>query len=290
VFAELIRQHFVHTALLAGAVVSIVAGAVGVFVVIRGLSFAVHATSELGFTGAAGALVAGIDPVIGLLTGAVVVAFVLGILTADNRERDAAVGSFLAFGLGSGVLLLSYYHGYATAATNLLFGSIVGVSDGQLAVLAGVAAGVLVVLAFIYRPLLFASVDPLMAEVRGVPVRLLSVVLLVLLALTAAEAVQVVGVLLILTLVVTPAAAAVRIATTPLACTAMAIAIALTATTGGILLSLVWDRPTSFFVAAISFGFYVSARLVTWLRGRTASGGGLGEPSADALRQPVGVG
>ena len=130
-------------ALWAGAVVAVVSGAIGVFVVARGMSFAVHAISELGFTGAAGALVIGIDPVIGILGGSLLVGLVLGLLSLRGRERDSAIGAVLAFGLGLGVLFLSLYQGYATEATNLLFGSIVGVSDAQLRTLAIVGAVVL---------------------------------------------------------------------------------------------------------------------------------------------------
>src|SRR5436309_3868781 len=152
-FTELLGQHFVHTALMAGAVVAVVSGAIGTFVVTRGASFAVHAVSELGFTGAAGALVLGIDPVAGMIAGSLVVGAALGALSPRGRERDSAIGAVLAFGLGVGVLFLSLYQGYATAATNLLFGSIVGVDDAQLRNLAIVAAIVFVALALLYRPL-----------------------------------------------------------------------------------------------------------------------------------------
>jgi zinc/manganese transport system permease protein len=260
-FWDLLQQHFVHSALLAGAVVSVVAGAIGVFVVARGLSFAVHAISELGFTGAAGALVIGLDPVAGLVAGSLVVGAVLGVLSLRGSERDSAIGAVLAFGLGLGVLFLSLYQGYATEATNLLFGSIVGVSDAQLRSLVIVAVLVLACLAAIYRPLLFASVDPEVAEARGVPVRALSVAIFLLLALATAEAIQVVGVLLVLTLVITPAAAAQRLTPRPGRAVLYSVAIALVSTEGGILLSLEKAWPTSFFITAISFAFYVVARL-----------------------------
>jgi zinc/manganese transport system permease protein len=139
-FTQLLHEHFVHNALVAGAVVAVICGAVGTFVVARGLSFAVHAISELGFTGAAAALVIGIDPVIGMMSGSLLVGAILGVLSLRGSERDSAIGAFLAFGLGLGVLFLSLYQGYATEATNLLFGSIVGVDDTQLLVLVVVAA------------------------------------------------------------------------------------------------------------------------------------------------------
>jgi zinc/manganese transport system permease protein len=260
-FTDLLAQHFVHTALLAGAVVAVASGVIGTFVVTRGASFAVHAISELGFTGAAGALVLGLDPVIGMLTGSLVVGFVLGLLSLRGRERDSAIGAVLAFGLGVGVLFLSLYHGYATEATNLLFGSIVGVSDDQLRTLAIVGAIVIAGVAALYRPLLFSSVDPEVAAARGVPLRALSVAIFLLLALTTAEAIQVVGVLLVLTLVITPAAAAQRLTVRPGVAILLSVAIALAATEGGILLSLEKSWPTSFFISAISFAVYVVARI-----------------------------
>jgi zinc/manganese transport system permease protein len=159
------------------------------------------------------------------------------------------------------VLFLSLYQGYATEATNLLFGSIVGVSDNQLRSLVAVAAIVAVALAVIYRPLLFSSVDPEVAEARGVPVRALSVAMFLLLALATAATIQVVGVLLVLTLVITPAAAAQRLTARPGAAILLSIAIALASTEGGILLSLEKDWPTSFFITTISFTIYVVARL-----------------------------
>ena len=270
-FTELLAQHFVHTALWAGAIVAVVSGVIGVFVVARGMSFAVHAISELGFTGAAAALVAGIDPVIGMLGGSLLVGTVLGLLSLRGHERDSAIGAVLAFGLGIGVLLLSLYQGYATEATNLLFGSIVGVSDAQLRNLAIVSGIVLVGVAVLYRPLLFSSIDPEIAGARGVPLRALSVAIFLLLALTTAEAIQVVGVLLVLTLVITPAAAAQRLTARPGLALVLSVGIALVATEGGILLSLEKPWPTSFFISAISFAIYVVARITDW-RGFTGSG------------------
>lgn len=261
-FTDLLGQHFVHTALLAGAVTAVVSGAIGVFVVSRGASFAVHAISELGFTGAAGALVVGLDPVLGMIGGSLAVGLVLGLLSLRGRERDSAIGAVLAFGLGVGVLFLSLYQGYATVATNLLFGSIVGVGDGQLRNLAIVAAVVVAGIALLYRPLLFSSVDPEIAAARGVPLRPLAVAMFLLLALTTAEAIQVVGVLLVLTLVITPAAAAQRLTVRPGLAMLLSVGIALAATEGGILLSLAQPWPTSFFVSAISFAVYLAARVV----------------------------
>src|SRR5206468_10523812 len=156
-FTQLLDQHFVHTAIWAGAVAAVVTGTIGVFVVTRGMSFAVHAISELGFTGATGALVIGIDPVLGILGGSLLVGLVLGLLSLRGRERDSAIGAVLAFGLGLGYLFFSLYQSaYAPEALNLLFGNILGVSDTQLRNLAIVGAVVLLGLALLYRPLFFS--------------------------------------------------------------------------------------------------------------------------------------
>ena len=265
-FTQLLAEPFVHTALWAGAAVAVVAGAIGVFVVARGMSFAVHAISELGFTGAAGALVIGIDPVVGIFGGSLLVGLVLGLLSLRGRERDSAIGAVLAFGLGLGYLFFSLYQGYATEALNLLFGNILGVSGTQLRNLVIVGAVVLLGLALLYRPLFFSSVDPELAAARGVPLRALSVAIFLLLALTTAEAIQVVGVLLVLTLVITPAAAAQRLTGRPTLALLLSVAIALVSTESGILLSLAKPWPTSFFITAISFAFYVAARVLRGAR------------------------
>ncbi len=270
-FVQLLGEHFVHTALLAGAVVAVISGAIGIFVVARGASFAVHAISELGFTGAAGALVLGIDVVVGMIVGSLAVGLVLGLLSLRGRERDSSIGAVLSFGLGVGVLFLFLYQGYATEATNLLFGSIVGVSAAQLRNLVIVAVIVGVGLVVLYRPLLFSSVDPDVAAARGVPLRALSVAMFLLLALTTAEAIQVVGVLLVLTLVITPAAAAQRLTVRPGLAIVLSIGIALVATEGGILLSLAQPWPTSFFISSISFAAYLLARVVEAMRARRRS-------------------
>jgi zinc/manganese transport system permease protein len=258
---SLLGEEFVQNALAAAAVVAVVAGVVGPFVVVRNMTFAVHGIAELGFTGAAGALLLGVDPILGLMTGSVAVAGLIGSLAVRGRERDAAIGVVLAFGLGLGVLFITLYDRYATGAFSLLFGTITGVSRQQLLLLGGCGVAVLVGMAAIYRPLLFASVDPDVAEARGVPVRVLSVVFLVLMAIAEAEAIQVVGVLLVLALMVAPAAAARHLTSHPGTTVLVSIAIALAAALGGILLALVTPYPVSVYTTTISFAAYVLARV-----------------------------
>jgi zinc/manganese transport system permease protein len=211
------------------------------------------------------------------LIGSVSVGALLGVLGLRDRDRDAATGVVLAAGLGLGVLFLSRINGYATTGFGLLFGSITSVSGSQLRLLVVVGAVVLVVLAAVWRPLWFASVDAAAAEARGVPTRTLGVLFPIMLGAAVAETIQVTGVLLILTLVVTPAAAATRLSARPTTVVVLSIAAALLAAEGGVLASLEWDAPASFFVSLISFLVYVAARAVG--EGRRGRRGAAHSPS-----------
>ncbi len=259
---------FAQHALLAAALVAVACGLIGPFVITRGMAFAVHGTSELAFTGAAAGLLVAHDAIAGALVGAVVVGGLIGAMGVRERERDSSIGVILAAGMGLGVLLLSFYHGFATEATNILFGDIFGVSGGQLLLLGVIAVAVTVAMTALYRPLLFASVDPEVAVARGVPVRLLGIVFLFILAFTVTEAAQVVGTLLVLSLAITPAAAAHRLANSPLVVAVLAVVFALVSADGGLLASFQSSSvKPSVFVVAISFAIYLVARLVgPWLK------------------------
>jgi len=259
---DYLQLGFVQHALIAGGLVAIISGLIGPFVITRRAAFAVHGTAELSFTGAAAGLVVADDAVGGALIGSIVVAAAIGVLGVRERERDSAIGVILAFGLGAGVFLLSHYHGFTNSATSILFGSIFTVSDDQIWLLLAVAGGVLVTMAVLYRPLLFASVDPDVAEARGVRGRLVGLAFLVVLALTVTEAAQIVGTLLVLSLAITPAAAAQRLSARPAVVTGLSILFALVSSLGGLLASL--ETPSvkaSVWITTISFALYVLARV-----------------------------
>ena len=273
-----LQQPFAQHALIAGTLIALISGLIGPFVITRNMAFAVHGTAELSFTGAAAGLVLADDPVAGALVGSLVVAAAIGTLGVRERERDSAIGVILAFGLGLGVYLLSLYRGFATAATNILFGQIFGISTGQLQLLLGVAVAVLLAMTVLYRPLLFASVDPDVAAARGVRTRLVGILFLFVLALTVTEAAQIVGTLLVLSLAITPAAAAQRLSARPVVVTGLSVLFALLAADGGLVMSLQFPTvKASVFVTAISFAIYLLARTVGAARpgrtGRTAADG-----------------
>jgi zinc/manganese transport system permease protein len=252
----------VSNSLIAGALLGIVGGLVGFFVMARDLPFAVHGISELSFAGAAGALLIGADVVVGSVVGSVLAALLIGLLGVRARERNSAIGVLMPFGLGLGILFLALYPGRSANRFGLLTGQVVSVDGPQVLVLIAVSLVVLVTLLLIWRPLLFASVDEDVAVARGVPTRMLSMLFMVLLALTVSVAVQTVGALLVLALLVTPAAAALRVASGPLAVSLLSMLFATVSVVGGILLALGAAIPISPYVTTISFLIYLACRIV----------------------------
>jgi zinc/manganese transport system permease protein len=270
----------VTDSLIAAVVLGVVGGLVGVFVQIRDMQFAVHGISELSFAGASAALLLGVNVAAGSIVGSLIAGALIGALGVRARDRNSVIGVLMPFGLGLGVLFLSLYQGRAVNKFGLLTGQIVAVDTVQLGWLVGVGAAVLLGLALIWRPLLFVSADPEVAVARGVPAGALSVLFALLLALAAALAVQVVGALLVLALLVTPAAAAFRVTASPLLAPVLSVVFAVTSAVGGILLALGSSVPISPFVTTISFAIYLVCRLIGPRRSRR------GSPSAD--RAPAG--
>ncbi|MGC7150735.1 metal ABC transporter permease [Paenarthrobacter ureafaciens] len=256
----------VQNSIWAGAVLGLLGGLVGTFVMKRDLAFAVHGISELSFAGAAFALLIGADIILGSLVGSVAAAVLLGFMGVRARDKNSTIGVIMPFGLGLGILFLALYEGRAANKFGLLTGQIVSVDTVQLQTLAGTAVVVMAALVLIWRPLGFASVDPEMAEARGVPVRGLAIGFMVLLGITVALSIQIVGALLVLALLITPAAAALRVTTSPKLIVLLSVLFALTATVGGILLALSSRIPISPYVTTLSFLIYVVCRVIGRVR------------------------
>ncbi|WP_141984019.1 metal ABC transporter permease [Saccharothrix saharensis] len=254
--------------LVAGAVLGLLAGVLGPLVVTRKMAFAVHGTSELAFTGGAAALLIGVGVGYGALVGSLVAALLLGLLSRRDSDRDSVIGAILAFGLGLGVLFLHLNTERTANKFGLLVGQVVSIGSTDLWLLVSASVAVLAVLAFTWRPLLFASVDPAVAVARGVPVRGLAVVFAVLVGVATALSVQIVGALLVLSLMITPGAAAVRITASPVRATVLAVVFAEVSALVGMALSLVLGMPVSVFVTAVSFLIYLVCRLVGGKRQR----------------------
>jgi len=268
-FAELLRMlsyPFMQNALLAGTIVALVAGIAGYFMVLRGESFAGHSLANIGFAGAAGAALLGVPVVVGLISFGILGALGMGAL-AERASRarsrsDVAVGAVLVLALGLGVLFERLSSAKSSSVYAILFGAPLGVASADVREIALTAGVTLLALAVIARPLLFASVDPSVAESRGAPVRLLAYAFLMLLALAVAQATQVVGVLLIFALLVAPAATAQRLTARPGRGVALSVGIALAITWASLIAAYFSAYPVGFFITSLALGAYLSARLM----------------------------
>lgn len=261
-FLMMWQYDFMRHAFEAGTTVAIVAGIIGYFIVLRRSSFAAHALSHVGFTGAAGAVLFGINPLAGLFLFTMSGAALIAALGRRAAGRDVQIGVVLAFMLGIGVLFISLYTGYATEAYSLLFGEILGISTSDVIVTVVAGLVILAVFALLYRPLLFTSLDEDVAEAKGVPIQRIGLFFMFLIAAATSIAVQVVGVLLIFALMVTPAATASRLARRPAQGIMLSALIAVLATWIGLFISFYLPYPVSFFITAITFGLYVLVRLI----------------------------
>jgi zinc/manganese transport system permease protein len=259
---------FVQHAFYAVTAVALAAGAVGYFVVLRRQAFAAHAIGHVGFAGAAGAVLLGMSPIIGLLAFCLGAGLLIGLGAATLDDRDAVVGVTLTAALGLGVLFISLYSGYADATYSILFGQILGVTWADVGLVAALSMAVLLALSLTYRPLLFVSVDAQSAASRGVSTRAMSLLFMTLLAVTTVVAIQVVGVLLVFSLLVAPAAAAEAMTNRPLQAMGLAMVLAVSSAWCGLFLGVWLGGPVSFWITALASLAYLLARLASTQRVR----------------------
>ena len=249
---------FMRNAYAACTIVGIVAGAVGYFLVLRGETFAGHALSHAGFPGATGAVLIGVSPFLGLAAFTLLAGVGIGLL-GEKAQRDVAIGVVLTASLGLGLLFLHFYTSYASLATNILFGNVLGIDVATLEVLALLGLASLVGLGVIARPLIFASLQPELAEARGVRQDVTSVLFMAIVAISTAEAIQIVGVLLVFALMVAPAASAARLTRTVGSGVALSIALALVVAWTSLTLAFYTDWPTSFWITALGALAYLAS-------------------------------
>ena len=268
----------VRNSIIAGAILGIVGGLIGPFVMTRDLAFAVHGVSELSFAGASAALLFGANVVVGSVVGSLLAAVLIGVLGAKAKERNSIIAVLMPFGLGLGILFLALYKGRSSNKFGLLTGQIVSVDNPQLAALIVISLIVILGLLVIWRPLSFASVDADVARARGLPVGTLGIAFMILLGLATAVSIQIVGALLVLSLLVTPAAAAMRVTASPLLTLLLSVIFAVTSVVGGILLALGGGLPISPYVTTISFLIYVVCRVIGARRDGAGNNGRLLAP------------
>jgi zinc/manganese transport system permease protein len=264
----IMQSPFMRNALIGGSLVAIAAGLLGYFVITRQNAFAAHALAHIGFPGATGAILVGAPVTLGLAVFCVGGGLLIGLFGRRVADREMATGTILALATALGVLFASLASATAGTTTSVLFGNLLAISRDQLVVFSAFTAFVVLTLAVLARPLAFASVDPDVAEARGVPVRALGLAFVVLLALTITMAVQVVGTLLLFALVVTPAATALRLTARPARVAGLAVALALGSVWGGLVLSAMVDLPPSFFIVSLAVLAWL---LVLALTGRRQS-------------------
>jgi zinc/manganese transport system permease protein len=255
--ATMLDYDFMRHAFAASGIVAILSGLVGYFLVLRGQAFAGHALSHVGFAGATGAILIGASPLAGMLAVTTLGGVLMGALGEKLAQRDIAIGVILTLSLGLGLLFLHFFTAYATQATALLFGDVLGVSVDTIYQLLVLTVVSLAILGVISRPLLFASVNPELAEAKGVSLRTQNLIFLGLVGLTTAACAQIVGVLLVFALMIGPAAAAQRLSTRIIPGLALSAALALTQAWAGIALSYLTDWPASFWIATLSGGTYL---------------------------------
>lgn len=265
----LLGVHFVQQAILAALLLGIVSGAVAPLIVMRQMSFGVHATGELALMGAAAALLFGFEVSWGALLGAVLAAVVLSLL--GMKGQDSIVAVVLSFGMGLSVLFIHLYPGRSSTAFSLLTGQIVGVTSAGMTILIAVTVLVVGVVALLWRPLLFATVDPILAAASGVKVRTLSLIFAALIGVVASQGVQIVGALLLIALLITPGAAAIKVTANPILAVILSGIFSVSSAVGGLVLSLAPGLPVSVFVTTLSFVIYLICRLIAWLRSRHMS-------------------
>jgi zinc/manganese transport system permease protein len=270
---QLFEFHFMANAFRAGTIAATVAGTIGWFVVLRRQTFVGHTLSIVAFPGAAGATLVGVSAAWGYFGFAIVAALLIAAIPRTQghsfSEETAVVGTVQAFALALGFLFVTLYHGVLDEVDSLLFGSFLGITDSQVTMLLVIGVAGLAVIAVIARPLLFASVDPDVATARGVPVRVLSVVFLLVLGLAVAEASQIVGVLLVFALLVIPPAIAQTITMRPLLSITIGVLIGVGITWVGLALAYFYDQPVGFYTTTLALAGYVLARAAAW-RGERA--------------------
>ena len=256
---------FMQNAFAAAGIVAVVCGLVGFFLVLRAQTFAGHALSHVGFAGATGAVLLGISPLWGLVALTLLAGIGMGLLGERLHQRDVAIGIVLAMSLGLGLLFLHFFTAYATQATALLFGNVLGVDAATVWTLLLLGIVATAALSAISRPLLFASLQPELAEAKGVSLRMVSALFLAIVALAVAQCAQIVGVLLVFALMVGPAAAAQSVTTRFWRGIALSVALSLAEAWLGLVLAFVTDWPTSFWITALSGCIYLAAVLLSGL-------------------------
>ncbi|OMB77532.1 MULTISPECIES: metal ABC transporter permease [Mycolicibacterium] len=266
---QILTSAFMRNALIGGTLVALAAGLIGYFVIVRNTAFAAHALAHIGLPGATGAALLGLPVGMGLLTFCVGGALVIGALGSRAHDREVATGTVLALATGFGLFFNSLATKNSSTLTNVLFGNLLAITHQQLLTFTALLLLLAATVVFVFRPLLFASVNPQVAEAKGVPVRALSVLFMVLLGIAVTMAVLAVGTLLLFALVVTPAATAIMVTARPVLAMTISTAISVLSVWTGLVVSAIFNMPPSFVIVTIACGIWLAVWTVDRVRNST---------------------
>lgn len=281
---DILGSGFMRNAAIGGTIVALAAGVIGYFVVVRHSAFAAHALAHIGLPGATGAVLLGLSPVFGLGAFCLAGAVLISVLGERASERDIATGTVLAFATGLGLFFNSLATRSSSTMTNVLFGNLLAITPGQLALFAALLLVVAVAVGVVYRPLLYSSVNPAVAEAKGIPVNGLSLLFMLLLGLAVTMAIQAVGMLLLFALLITPAATAISLTPRPVLAMAISTALAVACVWVGLVVSAIFNAPPSFLIVT----FATAVWLMVWLRDRRRRRLGHGATVAVSVPQNAG--
>lgn len=265
-FINILSYDFMQHAFIAGTIAAILAGVVGYFVIIRNLAFAAHALGHIGFAGASGALLVGLAPITGQFILSVLAAIGIGMLGERINKSDMVIGVILSFCLGLGSLFLHFYNGYAGQASIILFGNLLGVSNQDIQLMFYLMLASLLAIALISNRLLFASLEPEIAQAKGVSLFWISIIFIVIMAIAVTLTSQVVGVILVFTLLIGPAAIAIQWSRHFWSGLLLSVALAVLVVWLGITFSYLTNWPISFWISALVFGIYLLSSMKRFLR------------------------
>ncbi|MBN2355585.1 metal ABC transporter permease [candidate division KSB1 bacterium] len=206
---ELVQYTFMQRAILSATIIGTVCAIMGVYVVLRSMSFIGAGISHASFGGVALGFMLGINPIFTTIIFCLLTAWGIAFVSEKQKVReDTAVGIFFASTMAFGVLLISLMHGYNADLFSYLFGNILAVSAMDLWVSLVLTILVIAVVGIFFKEFLFLTFDIEMAEVTGLPVRKLNLLMITLVALTIVISIKSVGIVLVAALIVTPAASA----------------------------------------------------------------------------------
>ena len=235
---DILTYTFMQRALVAGTIIGVLCAIIGVYAVLKGLSFMGAGISHSSFGGVALGLLLGVNPIFTAVIFCLLTGWGIGLISRkSNVKEDTAIGIFFASTMALGILFIGLFKGYNVDLFGYLFGSILAVTEQDLWITLLMGMGVAIVIGLFFKELLFITFDPEMAEVSGVPAEKLYFLLITLIALVVVISIKIVGIILVSALIVTPAASAYQLSENFRKMMILAVCFGVLSTVGGLFLS-----------------------------------------------------